>query len=228
MERKKEEDKQRYGLTLSTHCKLLWLDTTTEPRQVSRTSNKLKTRSLHHHPAVTTQLIQRRTGHTVKATYLWTETCETEPLWSCMKWGVCGCTSEASFQQSRGSDPLLPRPLVLLKTPPILSIYVCRVIFAQCTLALTHKHTQVHMLMTSETKAYFLMLRLFVLTDFSKLQCMSSLFYAVVKSHLHSTLYLCCTKPWGALISTVGMLYVKKSNKFKLLFDGVDMKSFRN
>lgn len=98
--------------------------------------------NLHHRTGVTTLLIQQRTGQTVKATCLWTGTFETE---SCcgMKWGVCVCvfTSKTSFQQSCGSDSLLPRPLILLKAPPILSIHVYGVIFAQRTLALTHKQT---------------------------------------------------------------------------------------
>lgn len=54
---------------------------------------------------------------------------------------VCVCTSEASLQQSGGSDPLLPRPLVLLEASPILPVHVCVIVVAKRTLALT-KHTR--------------------------------------------------------------------------------------
>lgn len=65
---------------------------------------------------------------------------------------VCLCvfTSKSSLQQSRGSDPLLPRPLILLKAPPIFSIHVCRVVIAEGTLPLTHTHTHKRTLNTTE------------------------------------------------------------------------------
>lgn len=137
-ERKEGEDKQGYGLTLSTHCQLVW--------QVSWSSNKQMTRNHHHCTAVTTLLIQRKTGQTVKSTYIGTGTFKIEPSCCGMKWGmrVCVCTSKTSFQQSSGSDSLLPSPFVLLKAPPIFSIHVCGVVIAQGTLALTHKHTGPH------------------------------------------------------------------------------------
>lgn len=76
---------QEYGLSLSRHCKLLKLDMTGAPWQVSRRSNKLMARSLHPHTAVRQQPSQQRTGHRMKANHheaLWNELCEWVYLWS--------------------------------------------------------------------------------------------------------------------------------------------------